>query len=489
MATKKPTNKDKEIQALLANLSNMLSKDGKKAYGLGTGMSGLTGLMSSFGDMLGSTQNNKGPEFVSGEAVPNNTDKPIDMTGKKNIIEQNTSKSVVKNMDSGNVAGIVGTVADLTSNLDQFENPSISQQKNGGGMSGQQTGGVIGQTLGSTIGSIFGMGELGGSVGKMLGGGVGGMIDPEAGTTRFEQTGTKPHYGMGTSNLKYYGMGTGEVTALQGDAHSDPSGGIDMNGGKVQDGEVKVKKPDGSDIVFSTYLSKDGKKSMADEAKKIENMYKNRDPKDSMAMAAKMQRMKVLDEEQQAIQKALGVEVGKVFALGTGMSGLGNSLLNNVGNLAYLLKEGQDYDKVDYGTIKPTHIQDNVSDPVIASAFNNSREALRNSGNLSGSRYRANLSALANTEATARARVKTDIANTNVGFDNQFGVINQQNKMQGMMDEAANKGQMKSNYWSAITKMAENNAGAVKDAKADKSQQDMLDLLKILYPEGLEKIK
>lgn len=463
MATNKDENKDKEMQSLLANLSNMLSKDGKKAYAFGTGMSGLTGLMGSFGSMLG----NMKPDAEIQAGNVNNWSFPSEVTGVPATGPTNPNQIETQLADPNtNVGNPTPATPQAAPNKTMGAVTDIAGGMLNGGPTGMigATAGIIGEGIMKTIADS-----------KM---------------TDFERLGmAKPRYGMGTSNLKSYGMGTGEVTSLQGDMHSDPSGGIDMNGGKVQAGEVKVKKPDGSDMVFSTYLSKDGKKSIADDAKKIESMYKNRDPKDSMAMAAKMQRMNLLDEKQQAIQKALGVEVGKVFALGTGMSGLGNSLLNNVGNLAYLLKEGQDYDKVDYGTIKPTHVQDNVSDQVISSAFNNSRESLRNSGNLSGSRYRANLSALANTEATARARVKTDIANTNVGVDNQFSVFNQQTKMKGMEDEAMNKGVMKTNYWDAITKMSENNAGATKDAKADKSQQDMLDLLKILYPEGLDKIK
>ena len=37
--------------------------------------------------------------------------------------------------------------------------------------------------------------------------------------------------------------------------------------------------------------------------------------------------------------------------------------------------------------------------------------------------------------------------------------------------------------------MGENTAGTAKDAKADKSQQYMLELLKALYPDGLDKIE
>lgn len=440
---------------------------------------GSLGTLSSFMDMFDTgegivnpdqvqtqstdSEGNVGSPSVSGEATPNNTDKQIDISGMKNITEQNP----IPKKTTGLKTNSVGAIADTISSLDTFTNPSVSQQKNGGGMSGQQTGGAIGQGLGTTIGSIFGMGELGGSVGKMVGGGIGGIIDPEAGTTRFEQTGTKPHYGMG-----------GEFSALEGDNHNSPSGGIDMNGGKTEGGESKVKTSGTTDLIFSDRLSPDGKHTFSDLAKKINNKYKGRE-KDRLATESKMKELTALGDLQKEVNHVLNTQIGNIFGAG----GILDSLVNNTGNLAYLLGEGKHYDKVDYGTIKPEHIQDNVSDQVISSTFNNARESLRNSGNMSGSRLRANLAGLANTEATSRAKVKTDIATANVGMDNQFGMFNQQTKMKGMEDTAANKGQALTNFYAALNGLGQNTAGAMRDSKMDKTQAMTLDLLKVLYPD------
>ena len=427
-------------------------------FGLGTGMSGLIGLMGSFGSMLGDMK----PDTEIQAGNVNNWSFPSEVTGVPATGPTNPNQ-------------IESQLADPNTNVG---NPTPATPQAAPNKTNKAITDIAGGMLnGGPAGMV-------GAAANIVGEGIMKTIADRK-MTNFERLGmAKPRYGMGTDNLNP-GVGTGEVTSLQGDMHSDPSGGIDMNGGKVEGGEVKVKKEDSSDIIFSKHLSKDGKRSFSQEAASIEKQFKNYAKHDIYVAEAKMQKMNKLDKEQLFVQKQMGIEVGKMFGFGSGFDGL----LNNAGNLAYLLSEGQNYDKVDYGTIKPTHVQDNVSDQVISSSYNNERETLRNLGNMSGSRLRANLSALGNAEAMSRAKVKTDIANTNVGFDNQFGMFNQQNKMQGMMDEAANKGQMKSNYWAAITKMGENTAGTAKDAKADKSQQYMLELLKALYPDGLDKIE
>jgi hypothetical protein len=177
-----------------------------------------------------------------------------------------------------------------------------------------------------------------------------------------------------------------------------------------------------------------------------------------------------------ALQKAGNVLGDNKKAIGREAAIFG---MNNIANLAYLKNEGKRYDKVDYGKVDPTLMTDEESIKQINQGYNAGLYNLRNTGNLSQSGRVALASERMKQGAAARER----IGNVNSGIKNQFNQYNKGLQVQSMQDEAANKGQALTNYYSALGATGQNTAMQTKDYMQRAMDQKKLNLIKDIFPD------
>lgn len=148
-------------------------------------------------------------------------------------------------------------------------------------------------------------------------------------------------------------------------------------------------------------------------------------------------------------------------------------VLNNLGNLAYLVDQGKRYDQVDYGRVNPTLLSDRESLRQIQEGYNTGQYNLRNSGRFNQS----GAIALSSERMKQAAAAKERIANINAGITNQFGQYNKGLQVQGMVDTAQNKGQALTNYYTALGATGQNVAAQRRDylqRQADKQKMNLL---------------
>ncbi len=161
-------------------------------------------------------------------------------------------------------------------------------------------------------------------------------------------------------------------------------------------------------------------------------------------------------------------EVGKQTAMFAGQ---------NIGNLAYLGEQGKRYDKVNYGSVNPnlvdySRVRGDIKDQGSAGNYNLRQNVSGNAGLYANA-------ALGNITNTGRAlaNVGEREANENTLLRNQAFYAIQGYKMQGMQDEAANKGQALTNYYQTLGNVGQNVMGQTKDynlGQRDKSLESLL---------------
>ena len=177
-----------------------------------------------------------------------------------------------------------------------------------------------------------------------------------------------------------------------------------------------------------------------------------------------------------------------------------NFLGQNAGNLAYLREQGKDYDRVNYGDIKPEEVKPELLNvnPALQNAriqASNIQRGIRQ-GAVGGGSYLSNLGAsqagLINTTGNivdqyqqTNTGIKNQAQATNIGARNQAKYFNQQNRIQAMRDEAANKGQAATNKYQAIANIGqaagETAIGLKRDQNIKESENMKMNLLKDLY--------
>ncbi len=173
-----------------------------------------------------------------------------------------------------------------------------------------------------------------------------------------------------------------------------------------------------------------------------------------------------------------------------------NFLGQNLGNLAYLKNEGKDYDKVDYGTVTPEEVRPDLlnAKPALQNAriqAANTQRGIRGTS-VGGGNYLSNLGAsqagligttgnIIDKYAEANTGITNTAKATNVGARNQAKMFNQQNRIQAMRDEAANKGVSQSNYYKALGATGQNLAGQSRDIRFDKRDEELMKILPDLY--------
>lgn len=153
--------------------------------------------------------------------------------------------------------------------------------------------------------------------------------------------------------------------------------------------------------------------------------------------------------------------------------------VNNLANLAYLKNEGKRYDKVDYGQVNPNLVSDQESIRQIREGYNTGLYNMRNSGNLSQS----GRVALTGERMKQGAAAKERVGNINAGIQNQFAQYNKGLQIQGMTDEAANRGQAKTNYYNALGSLGQNTAMQSRDYKQRAMDEKKLNLIKDIFPD------
>lgn len=153
--------------------------------------------------------------------------------------------------------------------------------------------------------------------------------------------------------------------------------------------------------------------------------------------------------------------------------------LNNIGNLSYLINEGKDYDKVNYGSVSPELMTDRDSVNQINRSYNTALYNMKNTGNM----RQSGQVALAGEKMKQTANAKERIANVNTGIKNQFNQYNKELQVRGMQDEAANKGEAYTNYYSALGSIGQNVALQTRDYKQQAMDQKKLNLVKDIFPD------
>jgi hypothetical protein len=134
----------------------------------------------------------------------------------------------------------------------------------------------------------------------------------------------------------------------------------------------------------------------------------------------------------------------------------GMGLLSNVGNLAYLLGEGKDYDKVNYGSYTPEMVNTSSSRRAIRDSIATSKEALKESGKLD----RTSMALLGTQGAKQYADAEERIRLANTGMFNDAQLKNIDINIRQQNDEAMNKGQALTNYYNALGALGQNTQAA-----------------------------
>lgn len=155
-----------------------------------------------------------------------------------------------------------------------------------------------------------------------------------------------------------------------------------------------------------------------------------------------------------------------------------NFLGQNIGNLAYLKNEGKKYDTVNYGEVTPNLVSDTSAIQDAERSYNAARVGIRDASGGNSGNYLSNLQNLQANDVMNKAKIREQFANTNAGIRNQTSMFNKGNQIQGMRDEAANKGVSTSNYYKALNGLGENIAGQSKDIRQENMDNKMLQLLR-----------
>jgi hypothetical protein len=134
----------------------------------------------------------------------------------------------------------------------------------------------------------------------------------------------------------------------------------------------------------------------------------------------------------------------------------GMGLLGNVGNLAYLMDEGKDYDKVNYGNFTPEMVNTSSSRRAIRDSIATAREGLKESGRLD----RASMALLGTQGAKQLADAEERIRLANTGMFNDGQLKNRETDILASQNEEANKGRALTNYYNALNALGQNTQAA-----------------------------
>ena len=154
-----------------------------------------------------------------------------------------------------------------------------------------------------------------------------------------------------------------------------------------------------------------------------------------------------------------------------------SGLADNAGNFAYLANEGKKYDKVNYGAIAPKTIDFSEAIRQGNQDAANSRNNLKNIVGGNAGAYMANISQIQNANTMNKAKIIQEGENINAGIINQANMFNKQNEIQGMRDEAGNKGKALTNYYKAIEGIGRNTTQAFTDYKKGKMDTNTAKML------------
>ena len=154
-----------------------------------------------------------------------------------------------------------------------------------------------------------------------------------------------------------------------------------------------------------------------------------------------------------------------------------NFLAQNIGNLLYLKDQGKKYDKVNYGRVNPS-----LLDPTEAlkdidrSSYSVQKMIPSSTGGHGGQAINALTANAANRE-NLKQKTRLDYANANAGINNQFSMYNKGLEVQGMNDEARNKGAALKSYYDTWSDIGYKSAGQSKDIQDRKAQDYNLKVL------------
>jgi hypothetical protein len=161
---------------------------------------------------------------------------------------------------------------------------------------------------------------------------------------------------------------------------------------------------------------------------------------------------------------------------------IGMGLVQNAGNLAYLAQQGKKYDKVNYGNITPSYLSSDAALRDVNTSTANTAKAIPS---LTGGHGGAAINALIQNKTQGdinKSRVREEFGNVNAQITNQTNQFNKQNQIRGMNDEAANKGQALTNYYSAIGGIGQNIGSQTKDYNLGQVEKTKLKLINNYFP-------
>lgn len=154
-----------------------------------------------------------------------------------------------------------------------------------------------------------------------------------------------------------------------------------------------------------------------------------------------------------------------------------SAVVQNVGNIAYLAQQGKKYDKVNYGKVMPKlpSYKEALRQANQESAM--ARNNIKNISGGSGGAAMSNFVANQTANTLNKARIIEQGENAIAGVSNNMAQFNKANEIQGMSDEAANKGQALSNYYKAIEGIGRNTSAAYTDYKKGQMDQNTAKML------------
>jgi hypothetical protein len=160
-----------------------------------------------------------------------------------------------------------------------------------------------------------------------------------------------------------------------------------------------------------------------------------------------------------------------------------NTLMQNVGNLAYLADNGKKYDKQEFYKYSPELY--NPADALRQSDIEArvTRDRLKDASGGNAGALMSNLQQSQAINTLLKSKVRNDAFNQNVNTLNDAQVRNIAGKYQVDDINARNKGQALTNYYNAISGIGQNTSGAYRDWKRGEVDKDTLDLISKNYPD------
>lgn len=163
----------------------------------------------------------------------------------------------------------------------------------------------------------------------------------------------------------------------------------------------------------------------------------------------------------------------------------GSFLGQNAGNFWDLYKSGmgKKYDKVDYGSVNPTLLDNKeaLRDADIQSRVTRDRLKDLTNGNVGA--YLSNLTGAQTANTLNKAKIREQFGNINAGISNQAKYFNKDLQTRAAIDEAMNKGQASTIARDAVRDIGHKSGASYRDYKATQQDAQTLKWIGQMYPD------